>query len=357
VAHKRVTLAQVAAEADVAVSTASLVLSGRGAQVRISARVQERVQETAKRLGYRPNAVSVGLRKGRTSTLGFISDSVASSRLAGEMIKGAIEAARDRGFMVFVGETGGNVTLERQLLDAMVDRQVDGIILASLLTHDRELPERLDETPAVLLNISTTGTCEFPVVLPDELQAGRDAAHALIDAGLRDIHLVGSGPAQDDVTTISAAAGLRLQGILEVLADNGLSPASGQAIVQWLPPEGYKAVERILAKGKPEALVCFNDRLAMGAYQALNDGGLSVPQDVSVVSFDDSSIANWLRPGLTTVALPHRTMGKRAADLLIDAIEQHAAEPDSPESPGTHKIPMPLRVRGSIRSSATKAGN
>lgn len=350
--RKRVTLAVVAAEAEVAVSTASLVLSGRGDQVRISERVQQRVRATAERLGYRPNAVSVGLRKGRSSTLGFVSDSVASSRLAGEMIKGAIEAARDRGFMVFVGETGGNITLERQLLDAMVDRQVDGIILASLLTHDRELPDRLDQTPAVLLNISTSGDGSFPVVLPDELQAGRDAATALIDAGIRDIHLIGSGPAQDDVTTISAAAGLRLRGILEVLAAHNLEPSSGQAISQWLPPEGYNAVGRILERGKPEAIVCFNDRLAMGAYQALNDGGLSVPNDVSVVSFDDSSIASWLRPGLTTVALPHRKMGKRAADLLIDAIEHQAAMPDEPQSHSVHHIPMPLRVRGSIRPAA-----
>src|SRR5690606_31963927 len=110
---KRVTLADVAGQAGVAVSTASLVLSGRGTEMRISARVQEKVFAVARELGYRPNAVSVGLRKGQTSTLGFVSDSVASSRLAGEMIKGAIEAARDRGYMVFVGETGGNLTLER----------------------------------------------------------------------------------------------------------------------------------------------------------------------------------------------------------------------------------------------------
>lgn len=348
-ARKRVTLAQVAAEAEVAVSTASLVLSGRGTEMRISERVQERVRDTAARLGYRPNAVSVGLRKGRTSTLAFVSDSVASSRLAGEMIKGAIEAARDRGFMVFVGETGGNVTLERQLLDAMVDRQVDGVILASLLTHGRELPASLDATPAVLLNIVPDDEQRLPVVLPDELQAGRDAASALVEAGHRDIHLVGAGPRLDDVRTISAAARLRLQGILDVLDEHRLAPASGRAINQWLPPEGYRATSAILDGGVPGAIVCFNDRLAMGAYQAVQDRGLRVPDDVSIVSFDDSSIAAWLRPGLTTVALPHRTMGKRAADLLIDSIEQQHNDPDGPSSHGTHLVPMPLRTRGSIR--------
>ncbi|WP_200806250.1 LacI family DNA-binding transcriptional regulator [Demequina sp. NBRC 110052] len=349
-ARKRVTLAQVASEAEVAVSTASLVLSGRGTEVRISEKVQERVRATAARLGYRPNAVSVGLRKGSTSTLAFVSDSVASSRLAGEMIKGAIEAARDRGYMVFVGETGGNLTLERQLLDAMVDRQVDGIVLASMLTHGRELPTGLDSTPTVLLNIAVDGDPGMPVVLPDELQAGRDAASALVDAGLTDIHLIGSGPRPEDVRTISAAAHLRLQGILEVLDAHGLTPSSGHAINQWLPPEGFRAANEILDAGTPQAIVCFNDRLAMGVYQAVQARGLRIPEDVSVVSFDDASIAAWLRPGLTTVALPHRIMGKRAAELLIDSIEHDRAHPDGPAATGVHLVPMPVRVRESIRA-------
>lgn len=346
--RKRVTLAQVAKEAGVAVSTASLVLGGRGSEVRISEAAQDRVRVAAERLGYRPNAVSVGLRKGRTSTLGFVSDSVASSRLAGEMIKGAIEAARDRGFMVFVGETGGNTTLEKQLLEAMVDRQVDGVILASMLTHGRNVPDVLDHTAAVLLNISAENS-PFPIIVPDEHQGGRDAATALIEAGHTDIHLIGAGPGPDDVHTISSAARMRLTGILEVLAENNLTPATGRSINQWLPPEGYKGVEAILEAGhKPGAIVCFNDRLAMGAYQALQDNGLRIPKDVSVVSFDNASIAGWMRPGLTTVALPHRSMGKRAADVLIDVIEHQRTSPNRPSPRDTHRIPMPVRVRDSI---------
>ncbi len=83
---------------------------------------------------YRPNIVSVGLRTGTTRTIGFVSDTVATSRLAGDMIKGALEAARERGVMLFIGETEGDSELERLLLQAMHDRQVDGIILASMFT-------------------------------------------------------------------------------------------------------------------------------------------------------------------------------------------------------------------------------
>lgn len=347
----RVTLADVAAQAGVAVSTASLVLSGRGSDVRISTRVQEKVYAVARELGYRPNAVSVGLRKGHTSTLGFISDSVASSRLAGEMIKGAIEAARDRGFMVFVGETGGNLTLERQLLDTFFDRQVDGLILASMLTHGRELPEHLNRTPTVLLNIEDHGNPSLPTVLPAEFQAGHDAARVLIEAGHTDIHLIGAGPGPDDVRTISSAANARLAGILAAMGEHGLSPASGHIITQWLPPEGFRAVNDLLDHTVPGALICFNDRLAMGAYQALQERSLTIPGDVSVISFDDASIAGWMRPGLTTFALPHRAMGKKAADLLIDLVERGRKPSADGEAPsGEHLIPLPIRVRESVGS-------
>lgn len=346
---KRVTLADVAGQAGVAVSTASLVLSGRGTEMRISARVQEKVFAVARELGYRPNAVSVGLRKGQTSTLGFVSDSVASSRLAGEMIKGAIEAARDRGYMVFVGETGGNLTLERQLLDAMFDRQVDGLILASMLTHGRELPEHLDRSPAVLLNISGHGGDGLPTVLPAEFQAGYDAATTLIEAGHTDIHLIGAGPGPDDVRTLSSAANDRLAGILAAMGEHGLAPASGHVITHWLPPEGFRAVSDLLQDTVPGALICFNDRIAMGAYQALQDRGLTIPDDVSVISFDDASIAGWMRPGLTTFALPHRAMGKKAADLLIDVIEsRRSPKADAAPPSGEHLIPLPIRVRESV---------
>ncbi|MFB8891857.1 MULTISPECIES: LacI family DNA-binding transcriptional regulator [Microbacterium] len=349
--RKRVTLAQVAAEAGVAASTASLVLAGRGSELRLSQALQERVRAAAERLGYRPNAVSVGLRTGSTRTLAFISDSVASSRLAGEMIKGAIDAARARGFLVFVGETGGDVQLERQLLNAMFDRQVDGLVLASMITHRRALPPEATRSPAVLLNLEVDGATEVPRVLPDEYAAGREAVGHLLERGHRDIHLIGAGPTEDDVPPFSLGAQQRLHGILDALTDAGVEPASGSPVIQWLPPEGFRLTSQLLDGGVvPQALICFNDRLAMGAYQALGERGLAVPDDVSVVSFDDVSFAQWLRPGLTTFALPHRAMGKRAVELLIDRVEASkdgTGAGDGAVAPSL--LPMPLRVRASVR--------
>lgn len=349
--RKRVTLSQVAQEAGVAASTASLVLAGRADELRISATAQERVREAARRLGYRPNALSAGLRTGSTRTLGFVSDSVASSQLAGEMIRGAIEAARARGYMVFVGETGGDGQLERDLLDAMFDRQVDGIVLATMLTHARTIPTAATRMPTVLLNIEPDGETDLVQVLPDEYRAGREAARLLVDTGHRRIHLVGVGDDPAHAHPFALAAAQRLRGVLDVLAEEGLRVASAQPAGQWLPPEGFRLTTALVERGEPaDALLCFNDRLAMGAYQALQEAGVRVPDDVSVLSFDDTPFARWLRPGLTTFAFPQRALGRRATDELIDLIERARDDGDEGAGPGAavHLIPLPLRTRESV---------
>src|SRR4051812_43201025 len=179
--RRRVTLADVAKQAGVSGTTASLVLSGRGRELRISESVEQRVIKAAEQLQYRPNVVSVGLRTGTTGTIGFVSDTVATSRLAGDMIKGALEAARERGALLFIGETEGEADLERGLLQAMHDRQVDGIIFASMFTRRISVPGGLTAGPAVLLNALPRRPSQVPCVVPDEVEAGRAAARVLLE--------------------------------------------------------------------------------------------------------------------------------------------------------------------------------
>jgi len=350
VGRKRVTLADVARAAQVSPTTASLVLSGRGDELRISSTVQQRVREASDALGYRPNIVSIGLRNGSSRTLGFVSDTVATSQLAGDMIKGALETARQHGFMLFIGETEGDPKLERRLLDAMLDRQVDGIILASMFTRTRRLPSGLDQVPAILLNaLPQQRTSSISAVIPDERAAGRAAAQLLLDAGHRSIHLVGAGPGADDVPPGTVAGVERLAGIRETLGEAGLELTSGHLLTEWLPPDGWQATRHIIDEwGGGDAIITLNDRLAFGAYQALQEAGLSVPTDASLVSFDDSPLADWLRPGLTTFAIPHHDLGRRAVELMVEMISTDG-EP-SVALPAVHRMSMPLRMRGSVMS-------
>lgn len=345
--RRRVTMADVAKRAGVSSTTASLVLSGRGRELRISQAVEQRVLEAADELEYRRNIVSVGLRTGTTRTIGFVSDTVATSRLAGDMIKGALEAARERGVMLFIGETEGQVDLERGLLQAMHDRQVDGIIFASMFTRTMKVPAALLGGPAVLLNAVPKPAAELPSVVPDEVEAGRAAARILLEAGHRDgIHTIGAGPRVGDVPPDALAGVERLTGISEVLTEAKVELAGGHLCPDWLPEYGYEATRELLVRDRPRALICLNDRIALGAYQALDDHSLNVPTDVSVVSFDDHPIAEWIRPKLTTIALPHYELGRKAVDSLFGVIERRrsGAEPVSE----SHRVPMPVRIRDSV---------
>jgi LacI family transcriptional regulator len=347
-ASRRVTLADVADRAGVSRTAASFVLTGRRVEMRISADAEDRVLRAAREMGYRPNIVSRSLRTGTTHTLGFISDTVATTPFAGNLIKGALEAARDRDHLLLIAETEGDPKLEQELLEAMVDRQVDGIVLTSMYTRRVAVPKLLRSRPAVLLNAVPTRPAPLISVIPDELAAGRTAAETLIEAGHRNgIYLVGAGPRphQGPKPGGGLAAIERLEGIKSAFRDARLRPAGAVACVEWQPELGYAAVRGLIAKGaKPRALICFNDRLALGAYNALADAGLAVPEEVSVVSFDDDPIASWLQPQLTTIAIPHYELGRKSIELLLDGPKGLA-----PDGQAIFRIPMPLRLRDSVR--------
>lgn len=339
---RRPTLADVARRAGVSPTAASFVLTGRHEEMRISASAVERVIQAAQATGYRPNIVSRSLRTGTSHTIGFISDIVAITPFAGNLIKGALEAARDRGYLLLIAETEGDADLEEQLIETMIDRQVDGIVLAAMYTRKLTIPKTLRGHKTLLLNAVPTRPAPVISVVPDELEAGRTAARTILEAGHRDrIYLIGAGP-RPGRPAGSVAAIERLQGIKETLASAGVRAAGAIACDDWQPELGYDAVHRLLERGaRPAALICFNDRLAVGAYKALTEHGLSVPGDVAVMSFDDDPIASWVDPQLTTIAIPHYELGRKAIEILLD-------EAPGPYEAAVVRVPMPLIRRQSV---------
>src|SRR5690606_41430666 len=125
----------------------------------------------------------------------------------------------------------------------------------------------------------------------------------------------------------SLAAVERLVGFREALGESGVEVAGARTCADWQPEYGLAATRDLLLTARPRALICLNDRIAMGAYQALDDCGLKVPDDVSVVSFDDHPIASWVRPPLTTVALPHSDVGRKAVDPLLPGHPRDRSDP------------------------------
>ncbi len=314
--------------------------------MRISTQVEARVLAAVKETGYRPSAVSRSLRTGATNTIAFVSDTVATTPFAGHSIWGALDASRERGHLLVIAETEGDPELERELIEAMHDRNVYGIVLASMYTREITVPEGLLQGRGVLLNAVPSRPSPVPSVLPDEYEAGRTAARTLLTRGHTEgIYLVGADPKTNRYPKHSLAAVRRLEGIKAVMNDAGVQLAGGIGLSQWQPTDGFDATSKILKRRiAPRALICFNDRLSVGAYQALQTVGMSVPDDVSVVSFDDEPVASWLRPQLTSVALPHYELGRKAIEVLFDG-----AASGADGSAKSHFVSMPLRERDSIR--------
>ncbi|MCO8272298.1 LacI family DNA-binding transcriptional regulator [Actinoplanes sp. TRM 88003] len=331
---QRATLLQVAQRAGVSRSTASFVLAGRHLDMRISEDARQRVLRAAQELDYRPNLMARSLRTKVTRTIALVSDTLASDPYAGKAINGALAAAVAHGHLLFIGETEGDPVVEEKLIADFLDRQVDAFVYASMFTRYVRIPKQLKGHPVVLLNCLTKGA--EPVqhqIIPDELAAGYSAAVTVLEAGHRgDIHLVGS----PDEHVFAGRE--RLAGIREGLRAAGARLA-GTVACDWWPDSAYEAVRASLEAGlSPRALICLNDRIALGAYQALREAGRRIPEDVSVVSFDDSDLAAWLRPQLTSISLPHYQLGWQAVEKLLGP----------PSDPAVLRLPMPVRHRASM---------
>lgn len=335
-AKTRVTLADVARLAGLSSAAASMILTGRP-DTRLSAEAHERVHAAADQLGYRPNMAARVLRTDKSRTIAFISDYVATTRFASGLIRGALEAAEEAAHVMLVIETGGDPAREVQAIEAALDRQVDGIVFAAMRAREIFVPDLPGAIRVVMLN--GTSSHFGSSILPDEFAGGSTAVAMLHDAGIRDgIALVGHNALVEQGLFRSATVERRLAGIRHAMGERGLAFVAEESCWEWEPHFGYELTARILTHGRRiNALLCLNDRLAFGAYQALAEAGLRIPQDVSIISFDNDELASYLRPGLTTIALPHDEMGRKAVRTLL-----------SQAADGEHLVPMPVIMRGSI---------
>ncbi len=335
----RVGIRDVAKAAQVSVTTVSHSLNDRRGS-RISAATREHVRSVAESLGYAPNRLASGLRNNRSYLLGLVSDEIATTPFAGEMILGAQDAAYERGCVLMMLDSARDPELEKRQVSTLLQHQVDGIVYARMYHQRVGLPAELAGIPTVLLDaFSAEG--EVSSVVPDEVEAARTAVRSLIAAGHRSIGFI------NNIDDIPATHG-RLLGYREVLDENGIefNPAIVSAALPGANGGREAAMEVLSRSARPTALFCFNDQMAMGAYEAAGALGLGIPHDLSVIGIDNLElIAGSLWPGLTTVALPHYGMGRWAVTRLLDEIE----EPDDIE-PVHMVFECPLVQRGSVAS-------
>ena len=332
----RATIKDVAERSGTSITTVSHVLNEVPGK-RVSTETRGRVLRAAQELDYRPNHLAKGLRTQRTQTIGFISDRVLTTPFAGGMISGVQDAAAEAGSLVLLVNSEGDLELGERQVDALLERQVDGIVYATMFHKLIEPPSGLRQTPAVLLDArSTSGTISS--VVPDEQTGARIATEELLAAGHRRIGFINN---QDDIP----ARLLRLAGYRDALLAAGIAIDKSHEVDEYPAAHGgYAGARHLLElRERPTALFCATDWMAMGAYQACHELGLAIPDDVSVVGFDDHElVAGSLRPGLTTMALPHYAMGRWAVQTLLRQV-------DGRESTVQHAVlPCPLVRRDSV---------
>lgn len=335
----RVTLKDVAREAGVHTSTASRALNPDTRSV-VNPDTVARVLEVARDLGYRPHPLARGLRTNQTMSVGVVIPDI-ENPLFGQIIAGVDAALADRGYSVLIGNTDRNDEEHmRGVIAAMVERRVDGLILATASRTDAVLGELVTEgIPIVLVNRTTDHVTIPSIIGDDHAGMGLSTRHVAELGHTRVGHLAGP-------RWLSTGLG-RYRGFMSWAEALGLDvdeDAVEEADWYQVDP-GYRAATALLDR-RPDltAIVTANDLIALGAYRAIRERGLEVGADVSVTGYNDMALLDLLQPPLTSVAVPYRRMGEEAARTLLAVVEHAGADEVSRMS---MQLPPTLVVRGS----------
>ncbi|MYZ50104.1 LacI family DNA-binding transcriptional regulator [Propylenella binzhouense] len=335
--RKRVTLKDVAQAVGVHVSTVSRALDPKTRHL-ITPEIADRILKASERLDYRPNAAAYSLKTKRTRTIGVIVPDI-TNPIFPPIIRGVEDALADQGYFAILANTDGKAGREAAIADTLLWRGVDGLVLASVERHDR-LVERLlaEAIPIVTVNRRVEREDIASVVHDDRDGMRRVLAH-LADLGHTRIANI-AGPQ-------SFSTGReRYEAFESVRAALGLDPDRRLVVFAsgFNEDEGERCTAELLDGGVPfTAIVCSNDRLAIGAIAALRQRGLACPDDVSVTGYNDMPMLDRLFPPLTTIRIEQYQAGAMAAELLVEMIEE------APEhrKPRHIVLPVELVVRGS----------
>lgn len=318
--NRKATALDVAKRAGVSRSAVSLVLNGRG-DGNVAKESQDRIRQAAEELKYTPNAIALSLRNQRSRVIGILSDEVVVSPFDGNIIGGADDVARSRGFVTVVMDTERDTSRDASAIETLLDRQVDGLMYVTVGLKPLAVPPGMLRVPSVLANCyDEHPEPQLHHVIPDEVAGGREATDHLLQLGHTDIALLAG-------SVESPAAPLRVQGYREAYLGAGLTANEGRIFMAgWDIDAGFhgamKLLDGVSPADRPTAIMCANDRLAIGVTLAAARLGLSIPQDLSVMGYDNEArIADTMVPALTTMALPLREIGRAAMTTLLDAIE------------------------------------
>ncbi|MBR4769133.1 MAG: LacI family DNA-binding transcriptional regulator [Lachnospiraceae bacterium] len=345
---KRLTIKDIAKECNVSIATVSNVLNGKG---KAGSETREKILEAVQRTGYKPNGVAKGLRSSKSRLIGIIAEDISHFSVPPivEGIMNHLESAGYRGILI-------NLRLYQRFHDSWFEKEeliwpvredaiedlrsmmVDGIIYVAVHARKTSAFPKDFSIPAVMAYAMEVNPA-IPTVLPDDVMSAYLAVKQLIENGHRSIGIIaGYKNNQHSIWRIS--------GIQKAFDEAGLTLEPEHLIYAgWEREEGYEAMEKLSAQKDITAVFCMSDRLAGGVYEYLDECGLRVGKDLSVIGFDGQQLSEFLTPPLSTMELPLGRIGEEAASICIDEIENGP----SGDSAQTVKFPCSFLSRESVR--------
>jgi LacI family transcriptional regulator len=334
----RATIRDVARLAGVSIGTASKALNANG---RLRQETRDRVSKVAAELGFRPNSMAQSLHRSKSMTVGIISND-SFGRFSFPIVEALEEHFADQGIAVFMCNATDDPERERQHLDQLLGKRVDGILVTARRSDKRPAINVPGHSLPVIYVFSQTDDADALCLLPDDEGGARLAVEHLISLGRKRIAHI-SGP--DNFEAVS----LRRAGYLSALNAAGLPAIPGYFINgKWSEQSGRESVERLFSgqAETPDAIFCGNDQIARGATDALRELGRKVPDDVAVIGFDNWDVmALASRPPLSSIDMNLKALGREAGERLIAMI---AGE----KSSGVRRLPCTLVVRASTQTEA-----
>ncbi|EKF9572809.1 substrate-binding domain-containing protein [Vibrio cholerae] len=329
------TMKDIARLAGVSTSTVSHVINKSRF---VSDEIAERVNNAAQQLNYAPSALARSLKMNRTKTIGMLV-TTSTNPFFGEVVKGVERSCYHQGYNLILCNTEGDNQRMKASINTLLQKRVDGLLLMCS-TLEGERLDVFDRYPDIPIVVMDWGPILFASdkIQDNSLQGGYMAAKHLIECGHKEIGCI-TGP------LIRHQAQMRYEGYKRALAEAGIAINPDWIVESDFECEGgYQAFEKLYQRGKlPSALFVSNDMMTMGVIQAASQRGLRVPDDLSLIGYDDVHIAKFMTPALTTIHQPKYRLGKAAVDTLLYRLEN----PDTTAQ--VVQLEPTLVVRNSVR--------
>jgi LacI family transcriptional regulator len=337
--YSSTTLQSLSEELGISVSTVSRVLNGKAKKFRISQKTEEKVQNTAKKLGYTPNQIARGLRLQKTYTIGYVIPDIANPFFAS--IAQSIErSARKLKYSVLVSDTEENTEIESQTLKLFSERKVDGLIISPVGQYYEHINDIIKKNVPVVLIDRYFADTKIPFVTSDNYQGAFSAVSHMINNGHEKIACIqGLSNTMPNIERVRGYQEALKKNKLDVIDELIVGDSFGEA-------NGYIETKILLKKKeRPTAIFAVSNLISLGALRALNEENLRVPEDMSLISFDDQPYSNFLATPMTSVAQQSSEIGFVATKLLIDIIESKREF-----EPNGIFLPTKLIIRKSVKN-------